>query len=262
MLEDGAQKVSVIIPALNNFPAISRTLELVRAAFDPEYELETILVVSDDVPGPVVSDGRVYAVERDARVVVKRLKSDKAVAVHWGISQATGDFIGFIDADACWEAEAEHLRTAVAVLVEGKADCVVAQRDQQHWSGLRRAKTNLFAVIARHLFGLPLRDTQAPMKFMNRDSADLVLSHCVWPGWAFDIDILWVLKTASKSIRPLPVQWKSNGGEMGWVTILLLFTMAPGMLVRTFSLRLTAWRRKKAIKVDVRRRNVGVSSPA
>ena len=228
MLEDGAQKVSVIIPALNNFPAISRTLELVRAAFDPEYELETILVVSDDVPGPVVSDGRVYAVERDARVVVKRLKSDKAVAV----------------------------------LVEGKADCVVAQRDQQHWSGLRRAKTNLFAVIARHLFGLPLRDTQAPMKFMNRDSADLVLSHCVWPGWAFDIDILWVLKTASKSIRPLPVQWKSNGGEMGWVTILLLFTMAPGMLVRTFSLRLTAWRRKKAIKVDVRRRNVGVSSPA
>lgn len=85
------------------------------------------------------------------------------------------------------------------------------------------------------------------MKFFTRPAAELLTAHASWRGWKFDVDLLWLLQITGHRIQPVPVTWKSNGGEAGWVTVLLLLTMAPGMIWNLAVLRLTASGRRRRI---------------
>jgi glycosyltransferase involved in cell wall biosynthesis len=242
-----APQISVIIPALNNFPAITTTLDLVRDALGQHWSYETLVIVNDQVDGPALRDARVHALTADARVRPRALQGGKATAIRWGMEHARGCVIGYIDADAGWEADPGQLRQVIDAVAAGHADCAAAQRDQAHWTPLRRAKTRTFAVLARALLHLPVADTQAPMKFFTRDAAHLLLNQAAWRGWEFDADLLWVLHTAGYRIKPIPVTWKSNGGEASWATVLLLATMAPGMIWNLILLRLTTRQRRQRI---------------
>lgn len=168
------------------------------------------------------------------------------------MAHACGRIVGYLDGDAGWEADPAHLRAIVDAVATGSADCACAQRDQTHWTPLRRAKTALFARAAHTLFRLPVHDTQAPMKFFTRHAIELLREHVAWKGWEFDVDLLWVLHTAGARIQPIPVTWRSNGGEASWVTALLLATMAPGMIRNLITLRLSTRRRARRIRLTSR----------
>ncbi|MGH3692418.1 MAG: glycosyltransferase [Pseudonocardiaceae bacterium] len=243
-----APMVSVIVPVLGNCPSLTPTLQLIQAALDDTYEFEVLVVADTSVPGPAVRDTTMFSLEHDARVQAHKVRGQKVTAVRWGMEHARGQVIGYLDGDAGWEADPTHLRTIVAAVDTGGADCACAQRDQTHWSTLRRAKTALFARTARTLFHLPITDTQAPMKFFTRHATQLLLTHGSWKGWEFDVDLLWVLHTAGARIHTVPVTWRSNGGEAGWVTALLLATMAPGMIRNLITLRLSTHQRARHIR--------------
>lgn len=240
--------VSVIVPALGNSPSLTPTLQLIRNALDGVYDFEVLVVVDTHVPGPALRDTRMFAFEHDTRVHAHEVRGQKVTAVRWGMEHALGQIIGYLDGDAGWEADPVHLRTIVDAVATGGTDCACAQRNQTHWSGLRRAKTTLFSRFARTLFRLPIADTQAPMKFFTRHATELLLDYGAWKGWEFDVDLLWVLHTAGARIHTIPVTWRSNGGEAGWVTALLLATMAPGMIRNLITLRLSTRQRAGHIR--------------
>lgn len=240
--------VSVIVPVLGNCPSLTPTLQLIQAALDDGYDFEVLVVADTSVPGPAVRDTNLFALEHDARVQAHEVLGPKVTAVRWGMHHARGQIIGYLDGDAGWEADPAHLRIIVDAVTTGGADCACAQRDHTHWSTLRRAKTALFARLARALFRLPITDTQAPMKFFTRPATQLLLAHGAWKGWEFDVDLLWVLHTAGARLHTIPVTWRSNGGEAGWVTALLLVTMAPGMIRNLITLRLSTRQRARHIR--------------
>lgn len=207
------------------------------------------------VEGPAAVDTRMFALQHDARGDLHEVPGPKVTAVRWGMAHARGRIVGYLDGDAGWEADPAHLRGIIDAVATGGADCACAQRDQTHWTPLRRAKTALFARAARTLFRLPVHDTQAPMKFFTRHAIELLREHAAWKGWEFDVDLLWVLHTAGARIQPIPVTWRSNGGEAGWVTALLLATMAPGMIRNLITLRLST--RHRAHRIHLKARESG-----
>ncbi|MGH3622344.1 MAG: glycosyltransferase [Sciscionella sp.] len=236
------------MPVLGNCPSLRPTLNLIRTALNGSYEFEVLVVADTSTPGPASGDTRIFTLDTDARVQLHELPGQKVTAVRWGMEHARGQVIGYLDGDAGWEADPVHLRAVIDPVTAGTADCACAQRDQTHWSPLRRGKTALFARAARTLFRLPVVDTQAPMKFFTRRAVDLLLEHGAWKGWEFDVDLLWVLRTAGARLQPIPVCWRSNGGEAGWVTALLVATMAPGMIANLLTLRLTTRSRARRIR--------------
>lgn len=242
--------VSVIVPVLGNCPSLPPTLQLIRTALDGAYTFEVLVVADTSVDGPAVRDTRMFSRDIDDRVHVHTIAGPKVAAVRWGMRHARGRIVGYLDGDAGWEADHTHLRSVIDAVAISGVDCACAQRDQTQWTPLRRAKTAFFARFAHTLFRLPIDDTQAPMKFFNRRAVDLLLKHGAWKGWEFDVDLLWVLRTADARIQPIPVTWRSNGGEAGWVTAMLLVTMAPGMIRNLISLRLSTSRRARRIRAS------------
>jgi glycosyltransferase involved in cell wall biosynthesis len=240
--------VTVIIPALNNNEGIEHTFDMIKEALDG-YSFETLVVVEDSVPGPVLSDTRTYAITTDVRFQAHPLKGDKATAVRYGMERARGRIVGFMDVDLGIEAEPAQLRTIIEAVARGEADCAVPERDQREWAWIRRAKTNYFAAAASRLFRLPVRDTQGPMKFMSSDAARTALRFCAFKGWEFDVELLWVLRTTGFQIRSYPVYWKGRGGEVPWVSALLILTMGTSMVRNLLSVRLrTLFTRRRILR--------------
>ncbi|MEZ0091816.1 glycosyltransferase [Streptacidiphilus sp. EB129] len=240
--------VTVIIPARNSNPDILRTFDLIRQGLDG-HSFEVLVVVEDRMPGPVLSDTRTYATMTDTRFQAHPLNGDKAAAVRYGMEQARGRVVGFMDVDMGIEAEPEHLRTIAEAVLNGETDCAIPDRDQREWAWIRKAKTNYFAAAARWLFRLPVRDTQGAMKFMSADAAGTALRFCAFKGWEFDVELLWVLKITGFRIRPYPVWWVGRGGEVPWVSALLILTMGTGMVKNLVAVRLrTLFTRRRILR--------------
>jgi glycosyltransferase involved in cell wall biosynthesis len=229
--------VTVIIPARNSNPDIEKTFELIRTGL-AGYSFETLIVVEDSVPGPVISSTRTYATMTDARFSTHPLKGDKAAAVRYGLGQAKGHIVGFMDVDLGIEAKPEQLRALVEAVDRKETDCAVPERDQREWAWIRKAKTNYFAFAARKLFRLPVRDTQGPMKFMSADAAATALRFAAFKGWEFDVELLWVLRITGFRLSSYPVFWQCRGGEMPWVSAILIVTMGTGMVKNLITVRL------------------------
>lgn len=245
---DQAPLVTVIVPVLGNCPSLPPTLELIRTALAGVCDYEVLVVADTVVSGPAVGDARLFALQRDWRVSVHEVSGQKAAAVRWGMQRARGTAVGYLDGDAGWEASPDDLRRIVSIITSGQAACACAERDCTHWPLLRRMKTALFARAATAILRLPVTDTQAPMKFFTRPAVSLLLEHGAWKGWEFDADLLWVLHSAGLPIKAVPVTWHSDGGETVWVTVLLLFAMAPGMVANLIILRMTAHRRARRLR--------------
>ena len=215
--EPPAPELSVIIPARNNYPHIAATLDAVRAAW---HDVEVLVVTDTRTTGPTAADTRTYALTTDARVRLLDVPGAKAAAVHAGFTAARGRAVAYLDADYGLEADPTDLQTAACRVLSGETDCIAAHRDQHDWSRARRFKTNGFILATRLLFPhLPVRDTQAPLKVMNRPAADLVAQTATWRTWAFDVELLHLLDTAGLSVTAQPVHWAGRGGEHSWASL-------------------------------------------
>lgn len=243
--ESHAPELSVVIPARNNYPHIAATLDAVRTAW---HGVEVLVVTDTRTTGPAAADTRTYALSTDARVRLLEVPGAKAAAVHAGFAAASGRAVAYLDADYGLEADPADLRTAARRVLSGETDCAAAHRDQRDWSRARRLKTNGFILATRLLFPhLPVRDTQAPLKVMNRTAAEFVTAAASWRTWAFDVELLHLLHTAGLSVTAHPVHWRGRGGEHSWASLVLITLMAPGMLRGLLAARLRTWgRRRKA----------------
>lgn len=233
---DPDPELSVVIPVLNRYAGMDATLDLVRQAWP---DLEILVVADTSRPGPAAADVRNYALAIDSRVRLLDLPGDKAVAVRHGLAHAHGTILAYVDADHGWEATPHDLRAMVRRVIASEADCLVAERDQRDWARTRKLKTNGFIRLTRMLFpALPVRDTQTPLKVMNRHAAKVALGQARWRSWAFDVELLHVLHHTGHRVAAHPVQWKGRGGELPWASAVLIVLMAPGMIRGLLSTRI------------------------
>jgi dolichyl-phosphate beta-glucosyltransferase len=154
---------------------------------------------------------------RDPRVSVigSAERGGKGRGVRNGVFKASGQIIGFLDADYKTPIdEFEKLRPfldrgeEVVIGSRKVSDACVEVRQSLH----RRLGSKAFAVVRGMLIGLSdIRDTQCGFKFFQRAAAKAIFSRQRIDGYMFDVEILYLARKLGYRIREVGVRWQDDG---------------------------------------------------
>ncbi len=163
----------------------------------------------------------------------------KAVAVRTGLALATGDQVGFLDADGSTSPEEFHrIHNAL-----GSADGVVASRWApgavvQNRAFSRTLASLTFAAVVKAFFWLPYRDTQCGAKIFSKVLLTKILPHARVRTMAFDVELLLLARRAQAKMVEWPTHWidRSRSAILG--TPWQLFRTSLSMFAALLILRL------------------------
>jgi glycosyltransferase involved in cell wall biosynthesis len=186
-------KLSIVVPAYRQEATIDediRRLERALATTGHDYEL---IVVVDGLVDRTYERALAAAGER-VRVLAYRDNCGKGHAVRYGMAQAEGDIVGFIDAGM--ELEPRGIGVLVAQMLAHGADIVIGSKrhpaSRVQYPPLRRLYSWGYQVLVRVLFGLRVKDTQVGLKLFRREVVARVLPLLLVKRFAFDIEFLAV----------------------------------------------------------------------
>lgn len=201
---------SVVVPVYNGGPEIGANIELIRDAVVGPLGEDAIEIV-------VVSDGSIdETVERleglsrpGVRVIHYDRNLGKGFAVKTGALAATGDWIGFIDADL--DLDPAGLTSFLEVAQHERLDFAIGSKRHPesvvHYPRSRRIASWGYQQLNRVLFRLDVRDTQVGLKVFRRAIADEVVPLLLVKQFAFDLELLAVSRSLGYGrIRELPVR--------------------------------------------------------
>jgi glycosyltransferase involved in cell wall biosynthesis len=211
-------KLSIVIPAYNEELRIPRTLESYCSYFTKGFGVDYELIVvanhcSDDTEAVVKA---AMETRPQIRLISEPSRIGKGGAVELGMRSASGEMVGFVDADGATPPESFNL------LLEnlGENGCVIGSRwlkgavvnPKQSW--MRRLASRILNKLFVHvLFGLNARDTQCGAKIFRKEVLDEILPEAVESGWAFDIDLLSRVKRHGYGIQEYPIEWHHVPGN-------------------------------------------------
>lgn len=202
--------ISVVIPAYNEADDIGDLLEAFGAFRDVE------LIVAEDAS----TDGTVAIVQKFAARAsnVKLTSSDvlagKGAAIKRGLLLATGDILGFLDADL--SVHPRDFMRLVAAIDDG-ADLAIGSRRLPESNVIepqpffRRVLGGAYSILARVLVDTNVRDFQCGCKAFRRALWNSLDISC--DGFAFDTELIAKAHNQGFSIAEVPVTWHSKVGS-------------------------------------------------
>jgi glycosyltransferase involved in cell wall biosynthesis len=233
--------VSIVFPALNEEAAIGQCVERARAALGRGGWRGEVVVVDNG------STDRTAEVARGggARVVTEARRGYGAACLR-GLTDATGEFVLLLDADATYPVEMAG--EFVRAMREGGADVVLGNRfgglmERGSMPLLNRYIGNpILSGMTRALFGTPLTDIHCGMRAIRRDRvAELDLS---MPGMEFatemvvkaldhglrvrEVSISYSPRVGLSKLRPLRDAWRHAEYMLVLSPALLLW---PGLVL-------------------------------
>lgn len=210
-------KLSIVMPAYNEEKRLPPTLRNYAEFFGSRFgnEVEIIVVVNGSRDRTEDVAREIAAKWPQVKVIVDPRKIGKGGAIMRGFREATGDLVGFVDADGATQPPAYN------DLVEkiGNADCIIASRwipgaivsPKQPLK--RRVASRIFNGLVKTLFGVRINDTQCGAKLCKAAAAKAALPHLGLTRWAFDVDLLFQLHRLGYSITEIPTVWADIGGS-------------------------------------------------
>lgn len=189
-----AEQTSVVIPALNEGPAIAPLIEALRAV----ARWREILVVDDGSTDDTGQQARAAG----ARVVTHPYNKGNGAAVKTGIREAAGACILIVDADG------QHQPADAARLVAhlDAYDLVVGARSaasQASWT--RRAGNAFLNAIAGYLAGRPIPDLTSGFRAARRECL-LEFLHLLPNGFSTPTTTTLAFMRAGYSVRFEPIE--------------------------------------------------------
>lgn len=226
-------KLSIVVPAYNEEARIGKMLGAYLPYFAERYgnEFEIVVAVngSRDRTAAIVRD--LQARQPQLRVLEEPRPIGKGGAILAGGALATGDFIGFVDADgatppAAFDDLLKNVGDAGLIIASRRLPGAVV-RPRQPWR--RRCASRVFNFLVRRLFKLPITDTQCGAKLMTAEAWRTIVPHIGLTQWAFDVDMLFQTRRAHFAIREIPTTWSDVGGSklrVGRVSFQMLLAIA------------------------------------
>jgi glycosyltransferase involved in cell wall biosynthesis len=199
--------ISVVIPAHNEAGEIDKLLQ----EFSSFDGLE--LVVAEDAS----TDGTTEIVQefaaRNRNVILTRSSTltGKGAAIKRGLASATGDVLGFIDADRSIHPD-DFMRLVDAI--NSGADLAIGSRRLpasvllQPQPLSRRILGSAYAVLTRALLQTTERDLQCGCKAFRRSLWDAIRVNC--DGFAFDTELIAKAHKKGFAIAEVPITWRNR----------------------------------------------------
>ena len=189
----GAERVpemSVVVPTYHEAESIAANLGQLTSALEETGISFEVLVVAD-------GDADTFAAARACRlpeVVTLGYSHNqgKGFALRYGISQARGRLVTFIDSDM--EVSPEEIGRMARLLDLYSADVVVGSKrhplSQVRYPWPRRVQSLAYQLLVRALFRVKVRDTQTGLKMFRREVAEKVVDAALVKRFAFDLELL------------------------------------------------------------------------
>lgn len=224
-------RISIVIPAHNEQSRIEPTV----VAYARYFTGHEIIVVcngcGDSTPAIVERLSTEYP---GIRLLVHARSLGKGGAIVEGIRHASGEIVGFVDADESVApcdfdhlcAELQDFDAAIASRRVAGARILLKQPIP------RRLASRAFNVFVRLVFGLELTDTQCGAKAFRTSAIGAVVDGILSTGFEFDVELLWRLRRQGYSVTEVPITWRHSPGS----TFSLL--CGPRMLLSLLRLRL------------------------
>jgi len=205
--------ISIVVPAYKAEKTIEESLVKVKKVLDAtRYNYEIICVDDGNTDKTRIKAEKVAKrFPGKVRVVGYLTNLGKGHAVRYGMAQAKGEIIGFIDAGLDIDPN------GISMLLEHfewyKADIIVGSKrhpaSKVSYPWQRKLISFLYQVLVKVLFGLKIRDTQVGIKFFRREVLEKVLPRLLVKAFAFDIEMLSVANYLGfKRIFEAPVEIK------------------------------------------------------
>lgn len=209
-------KLSILIPAKNQSDKLAKHLrESILPYFDKQGIVYDVLICTDGGNEEEQAKLEEHAKTLPAQVKLLPLENikGKGHAVKKAMLSSDADYVLFMDADL-----ATSLDTFDAIKPElGKKDCFIASRDVKgsvygqkqpfmrrltHW-GCRKVVQWTF-----HMKGI--KDSQCGYKCLRTDLAKKAAKLSIIDGFAFDVELLYILYRNGASIVELPCTWTDD----------------------------------------------------
>ncbi len=226
---------------------LSLVLPVHRGAAWIEDNLRAILVDLEDLGRPfeliVVCDGdadlgsraarRVEADDPRVRVFHYAQNQGKGFAVSFGIAQARGRLIGWLDADL--DIHPDAIISACRRFDEAQIDAALGSKRHPQsavdYPALRRVYSWGFQKLVRALFRFDVRDTQVGAKVFRREMLDTVVPLLLVKRYAYDLEVLAVgAGFGFDRIVEVPVRldYRFTGSSINWRAVrnMLIDTLA------------------------------------
>ena len=205
-------KFSIIIPCYNESQDIVKNVDKIKdylASKNLDYEL---LLVND---GSKDNTKEVIESIPNVKALSYEPNRGKGAAIKYGIGNATGDYILFMDADLSTDL------SAVDKVVEHAPhyDMIIGSRHAKD-SVIKKKQPALRVFIGwccRKLvnmkFHFKYKDTQCGFKAMRTDIAKKIVSKQVVNNFAFDVEYLYIASLNNLSIYEMGVIWADDRGS-------------------------------------------------
>lgn len=207
--------VSIIIPAFNEELRLPQRLQQLATSL-PDLSLE-ILVVDDGSSDHTLDLIRDFAREYPfIRYLEHKKNQGKGAAVRTGMHYASGEYLIFTDADITYTPE--HIRMLAERLLNG-ADIVIACREGQLGERLkgeslgRKCRGKIFNLLVQILLLPGIKDSQCGLKGFSHKIAAQLFPRQRIKGFAFDVELLALLKTLNQPITVLEVAGEDCSGS-------------------------------------------------
>jgi glycosyltransferase involved in cell wall biosynthesis len=228
--------LSVVVPAYKQEKTMVHDIDnLYKVLSGLSYKFEIIVVVDGFLDKTYEILNRIK--NRNLRVLGYKDNKGKGYAVKYGMLEARGDIIGFIDAGM--DINASGMSILLNSMIWNDADIVVGSKlhpesKRINYPLFRKIMSWGYRNLTRTLFGFNIRDTQVGLKFFKKEIVKKVFPKLLVKAFAFDVEILAVSSEMGyKKIYEGPVELKFNGGSSitsgnFWKTIFLMLwdTMA------------------------------------
>jgi dolichyl-phosphate beta-glucosyltransferase len=210
-------ELSIVIPAYNEQARLPRTvLETMHWCTTQKFNFE--LIISDDGSrDETLALARLFE-EGDSRVRSLACPHlGKGSAVRMGMLNAKGQYVLFMDADGA--TPLSEIPKLLDALKKGN-DIAIGSRVVQQPGEVeiktpihRRIMGRVFAFFV-NLFAIEgIADTQCGFKMFRRDVAFAIFSRQKTPGFAFDVEALFLARRLSLTIVEIPVNWIAQAGS-------------------------------------------------
>ena len=205
-------KFSIIIPCYNEAQDIAKNVEIVKA-YLKEHAIEHELILVND--GSKDNTKEVIESIPDVKALSYDVNRGKGGAVKYGIENATGDYILFMDADLSTDISAIE----EVVKLAPSYDVILGSRHAKG-SVIKKKQPALRVFIGwccRQLvnmkFHAKLKDTQCGFKAMRIDVARKLAEKQLVNNFAFDVEYIYITKLNKLSMYELGITWSDDRGS-------------------------------------------------
>jgi glycosyltransferase involved in cell wall biosynthesis len=185
--------LSIVVPAFNEADRIltnTRKVQRWMTGLGRHFE---IIVVDDG------SDDDTYEILemlsrniKEVRPYKSKTNKGKGMALREAALKARGDLVIFLDADL--ELHPSLIGKMIRQMEEAGADVVLGSKrhpdSEVNYPWHRKVLSNIYYMVNRMLFGIPVKDTQTGIKVFKKAVLDDVIPRLIEKQYAFDLELI------------------------------------------------------------------------